>query len=140
MIIPVIPKCITGSLPVPESSSQNLPSASKLKVKVKVDFSLHYFTLQERSRKVEGTQWEGLNLGLGLGLNLHLAFPGTSCYCPSFQFFDLLCREHEYRRDIQQTMTISASGSDRTDDNYTSIALSHNPRVRSHRYRRSCLP
>lgn len=24
MIIPVIPKCITGSLPEPESSSQNL--------------------------------------------------------------------------------------------------------------------
>lgn len=31
MIIPVIPKCITGTLPVPERSSQNLPSANKLK-------------------------------------------------------------------------------------------------------------
>jgi hypothetical protein len=80
MIIPVIPKCITGSLPGPESSSQNLPSASKLKVKM--DFQL--------TRSIEDGLGECRGWGLGLGLDLHLAFPGTSCYRPSFQFFDLL--------------------------------------------------
>jgi hypothetical protein len=60
MIIPVIPKCITGTLPVPESSSQNLPSANKLKVKV--DFSLHYKKdrgrLKDRRRRGSGLIWD----------------------------------------------------------------------------------
>jgi hypothetical protein len=89
MIIPVIPKCITGTLPVPESSSQNLPSVNKLKVKVKVDFSLD-------DKKDRGRLKERRGRGSGVDLDLHLAFPGTSCYCPSFQFFDLVFRQHKY--------------------------------------------
>jgi hypothetical protein len=71
MIIPVIPKCMTGSLPGPDSSSQKL-RAEKTDVKGSAGM---FNRLIERSREVD----------------LHLAFPGTSCDRPAFQFLDLLC-------------------------------------------------
>lgn len=81
MIIPVIPKCITGTLPVPERSSQNLPSETS------ADTSMSDFSLDDK--KDRGRLKERRGPGSGVDLDLHLAFPGTSCYRPSFQFFDL---------------------------------------------------